>query len=119
MQILSINDIVKATGGKVICGSDKGVIHAITTDSRQADKDVLFIPLKGEKADGHDYILSALDKGAISISEREIDSDKTVIKVADTRLALGDIARYYKAKYPVPTVSITGKVFASFNKYLL
>ena len=110
MQILSINDIAKATSGKIICGSDKGVIHAITTDSRQADKDVLFIPLKGERADGHDYIPSALDKGAVSISEREIDSDKTVIKVADTRLALGDIARYYKIKYPVPTVSITGSV---------
>ena len=119
MQILSINDIVKATGGKVICGSDKGVIHAITTDSRQADKGVLFIPLKGERADGHDYILSALNKGAISISEREIDSDKTVIKVADTRLALGDIARYYKVKYPVPTISITGSVGKTTTKDLV
>ena len=119
MQILSINDIAKATGGKIICGSDKGVIHAITTDSRQADKDVLFIPLKGERADGHDYIPSALDKGAVSISEREIDSDKTVIKVADTRLALGDIARYYKAKYVVPTVSITGSVGKTTTKDLV
>ena len=119
MQILSINDIAKATGGKIICGSDKGVIHAITTDSRQADKDVLFIPLKGERADGHDYIPSALDKGAVSISEREIDSDKTVIKVADTRLALGDIARYYKIKYPVPTVSITGSVGKTTTKDLV
>ena len=119
MQILSINDIVKATSGKIICGSDKGVIHAITTDSRQADKDVLFIPLKGERADGHDYIPSALDKGAVSISEREIDSDKTVIKVADTRLALGDIARYYKIKYPVPTVSITGSVGKTTTKDLV
>ena len=119
MQILSINDIAKATSGKIICGSDKGVIHAITTDSRQADKDVLFIPLKGERADGHDYIPSALDKGAVSISEREIDSDKTVIKVADTRLALGDIARYYKIKYPVPTVSITGSVGKTTTKDLV
>ena len=119
MQILSINDIAKATSGKIICGSDKGVIHAITTDSRQADKDVLFIPLKGERADGHDYIPSALDKGAVSISEREIDSDKTVIKVADTRLALGDIARYYKAKYVVPTVSITGSVGKTTTKDLV
>ena len=119
MQILSINDIVKATSGKIICGSDKGVIHAITTDSRQADKDVLFIPLKGERADGHDYIPSALDKGAVSISEREIDSDKTVIKVADTRLALGDIARYYKAKYVVPNVSITGSVGKTTTKDLV
>ena len=119
MQILSINDIAKATSGKIICGSDKGVIHAITTDSRQADKDVLFIPLKGERADGHDYIPSALDKGAVSISEREIDSDKTVIKVADTRLALGDIARYYKVKSPVPTISITGSVGKTTTKDLV
>ena len=80
---------------------------------------MLFIPLKGERADGHDYIPSALDKGAVSISEREIDSDKTVIKVADTRLALGDIARYYKAKYVVPTVSITGSVGKTTTKDLV
>ena len=118
MQVLSIQDIVKATNGTLICGSDKGEIHTVTTDSRQAGKGVLFIPLKGEKVDGHDFIMSALDMGAVSVSQRDIDSDNTVIKVSDTRIALGDIARYYKAKYPVPTISITGSVGKTTTKDL-
>ena len=78
---------------------------------------MLFVPLKGEKADGHDYILSALEKGAVAISERDIsDTSATVVKVKNTRIALGDIARYYKLKYPVKSVSITGSVGKTTTK---
>ena len=119
MQTLSVWDIVKATNGKLICGSDTGGIHTITTDSRKACNGVLFIPLKGEKADGHDYILQAVEKGAIAISEREITCDATIIKVRDTRIALGDIARYYKMKYPIKSVSITGSVGKTTTKDLV
>ncbi len=119
MQTLTISDIVSATCGAVICGDTAGEIHTITTDSRKADKGVLFIPLKGEHQDGHDYIQSALKSGAVSISERDIDGCGTVIKVENTRIALGDIARYYKQKYPVRSVSITGSVGKTTTKDLV
>ena len=120
MQNLSVADIVSATGGILISGSDAEIIHNITIDSRKADKNVLFVPLKGEKADGHDYILSALEKGAVAISERDIsDTSATVVKVKNTRIALGDIARYYKLKYPVKSVSITGSVGKTTTKDLV
>ena len=109
MQILSVNDIIEATSGILVCGEKDLEINDITTDSRKAAEGVLFIPLKGEKADGHDFMDSALGAGAVTLSERTDDYVRgTVIKVRDTRKALGDIARFYKMKYPVKSVAITG-----------
>ena len=119
MQRLSVSDILKATDGILIQGTPDDVISEITTDSRKAEKNVLFIPLKGEKADGHDFIASALENGAVSITEREVDACGTLIKVKDTRKALGDIARYYKMKYPVLSLSITGSVGKTTTKDLV
>ena len=120
MQILSVSDIVKATDGVLISGMAESEINSITTDSRKAETGVLFIPLKGEKADGHDYIASALSNGASVITQRIGEySDGTVVKVKDTRKALGDIARYYKMKYPVRSVAITGSVGKTTTKDLV
>lgn len=120
MQTLSVSDIIAATGGSLMCGVGIGDIHKITTDSREASDGVLFIPLKGERVDGHDFIDSALKNGAISISERDTtNSCGTVIKVRDTRIALGDIAQYYKKKYPIPSVAITGSVGKTTTKDLV
>ena len=45
MQNLSVSDIISATGGTLVSGSDEEIIHNITIDSRKADKNVLFVPL--------------------------------------------------------------------------
>lgn len=120
MQILSIEDIVRATNGEVVNGKSDGIIKAITTDSRKAENDVLFIPLKGEKVDGHNFINSALEKGAVVLTQYDADFfDGTVVKVKDTRIALGDIARYYLEKYRVPVVSVTGSVGKTTTKDLI
>lgn len=120
MQILSVSDIIKATDGTLISGAPNSEINSITTDSRKTAEGVLFIPLKGEKADGHDFIASALGNGAVTLTERdEAYVDRTVIKVKDTRKALGDIARFYKMKYPVKSVAITGSVGKTTTKDLV
>lgn len=119
MQILSVSDIIKATGGELVCGNAETCITSITTDSRKAEEGVLFIPLKGEKADGHDYIDSAAEHGAITLTERDIKPDGTAIRVKNTRIALGDIARYYKMKYPIASVAITGSVGKTTTKDLV
>ncbi len=121
VQVLSISDIISATGGELVHKSANAAyvnITEITTDSRKATDKTLFIPLKGENMDGHDFISSAIEHGAsASLTERcDVYSSGNVIKVTDTRKALGDIARYYKEKYPVPTVSITGSVGKTTTK---
>ena len=122
MQRLNVNDIVKATNGKLICGDGGFEISEIVTDSRKAGTNMLFVPIAGENNDGHDFIGSAFEKGADAvITHRDIPavSGKNIIRVADTRIALGDIAAYYKAKYNLPTVAVTGSVGKTTTKDML
>lgn len=119
---ITVEDIIKATGGKLVCGSADTPIYDITTDSRETGGGKLFIPLVGEIYDAHDFIQSAIDNGAASvIVHKEIKpvNGVTVVRVKDTRIAMGDIARYYKKKHNVPTVSVTGSVGKTTTKDLL
>ncbi len=122
MQILNVNDILKATGGKLICGSEDFIISEITTDSRKAGANMMFVPIVGEVNDGHDYISGAFENGADTvITHKDIPEypGKNIIRVEDTRRAFGDIARYYKAKYNLPTVAITGSVGKTTTKDMI
>ena len=113
MQRLDIKDILEATNGRLICGEPDFVVSEITTDSRKAGVNMLFVPIVGENHDAHDYIGSAFENGASAvITHRDIPEreGKNIIRVMDTRTALGDIARYYKEKYNLPTVAVTGSV---------
>lgn len=121
MQKLTINEIIEATGGVLVCGGECEITE-ITTDSRKAADGVLFIPLVGERFDGHDFAESALLSGAAAVVTHKdmaaIDG-KTIVRVADTQKALADIARFYKQKYNVPTVSITGSVGKTTTKDII
>lgn len=122
MQIMTIDDILKATGGTLLSGSKNEQIHDITTDSRKAVNGVLFVPLVGEKFDGHEFIKAAFDLGAaaaITEKETELLIDKTIVKVDDTLKALGAIAKYYKNKHDVRTVAVTGSVGKTTTKDML
>lgn len=122
MQILNVDEIVKATGGKLICGRGDFVVSEIVTDSRKAGANMLFVPIAGENNDGHDFIGSAFENGAdVVITHRDIPpaAGKNIVRVADTRIALGDIAAYYKAKYNLPTVAVTGSVGKTTTKDMI
>jgi len=96
------------------------LLKGVSIDSRTIKPQNLFIAIKGEKFDGHDFIKQALDKGAscavISegrLSDREIPylsstSGKRAVLVKDTRTALQNIARWYRDKFKVRIVAITG-----------
>jgi UDP-N-acetylmuramoyl-tripeptide--D-alanyl-D-alanine ligase len=96
------------------------VLKGISIDSRKIEPQNLFIAIKGEKFDGHDFIKQALDKGAscavISknrLKNKEIPyisstSGKRAVLVKDTRTALQDIAKWYRDKFNVKVAAITG-----------
>lgn len=122
MQQLTTQDILDATGGKLLSGSADLVFNDVTTDSRKAGEGVLFIPLVGEKFDGHEFIKAAFDMGAAAVltqKETELWLDKTIIRVEDTLKAFRDIAAFYKAKYRIPTVAVTGSVGKTTTKDML
>lgn len=124
MQKLTVADIIKATNGRLTEGDKKAPeteIDNITTNSREANKTSLFVPLVGEKADGHKFIGSAFGQGAVAslTHNDEAVCGGVLIKVDDTRKALGDIARYYKKKYPVKSVAVTGSVGKTTTKDMI
>ena len=64
IEKISVSEIVRATGGTLIFGEDVSV-QSISTDSRETGKNCLYIPLKGERFDGHSFFDGALKSGAI------------------------------------------------------
>ena len=114
--VLSGNDIVNATGGTVITGRRDRTFHGISTDSRHISTGNLFIPIKGEKFDGHDFITDAVRDGAAGFLTHD-GSEKTlcqtyknitIIRVPDTLKALGDIAHFWRKKCTAAIIAITG-----------
>ncbi len=122
MQKLSVNEILTATGGTLLCGDSNMEITNITTDSRTVECNNLFVPLVGERTDGHNYIKNIFEKDYVAcITHKDIPlpENSCVIKVKDTLKALGDIAAFYKEKYRIPTISVTGSVGKTTTRDLL
>lgn len=107
----------------VLFGSEDTAVTDISTDSRSITPGAWFVPLAGERFDGHDYIDMALDKGAAGCFcarlPRKVRDDKVYILVEDTRLALRDLAAWYRNQFDIPVVQITGSMGKTTFKELL
>jgi len=122
MNPLKCEEIIKATGGTLVSGRLDREFTDISTDSRSTGRENLFIPIIGERFDGHDFISDAFESGASGcLTQRDIGpfGDKAVIKVEDTLKALGDIASYYRQKFDIPFVGITGSVGKTSTKEMV
>ena len=111
MEALSVHEIVSGSHGILEEGYEAyKPIAAISIDSREIKSGDLFIPIVGERLDGHDFIKDSLDKGAVgALLNKEKDilpgySDRLFIRVNDTRVALGNIASAYKRKFKINTL---------------
>jgi len=121
VEKITIREILTATGGKLLSGTENMIINKITTDSRQAEKGALFIALKGDNFDGNDFAEKFLQGGEAVVVEKNISpvNGKSVILVDDTKKALSDIARYYRNKFNIPVVGVTGSVGKTSTKDML
>lgn len=112
MKPIRIIDIVKAVRAIDYSSPNRfAEVESVVFDSREATPNSLFVPLKGE-TDGHDYIQSAIAKGAIatlwSRPESEAPEGIAVILVDDTLEALQDLAKAYLEDIQPKVVAITG-----------
>lgn len=113
MEQITVNDIVEATGGRLLCGDGRMELVHISIDSRTMKGQDLFVPLVGEKVDAHRFIDQAFSVGAAATLTSEHDSMEDVrpwIRVEDTKKALQDIGRYYRKRLNLPLIGITGSV---------
>ena len=101
-------------------------INNIKIDSREVKENDIFVAIKGENFDGHDFISQAFQNGALAvITEKKFELDKNlenqkfVFVVENSILALQKIAKFYKSKFQVKVIAITGSVGKSTVKEML
>ena len=123
--MFTIAEIARATGGEII-GSGTGEVAGVSTDSRTVAAGELFVPLRGERFDGHDYIGEACDRGVRTfLAEKgwaacnRTPEDATCIAVADTLRGLGDLASFHRDRFSLSVVGITGSNGKTTTKEML
>ena len=112
---LLITDVVKAVNGTLIRPEliKSNSINGVSIDSRKIEKNQIYIPIIGEKYDGHDFIEIVFEKGiSVVITEKEdkIPQSFGGILVKDTKKSLIDLAKYYRSLFDIPVIAITGSV---------
>lgn len=123
MEALSVKLIVKAVEGTLLFGSEKEEITSVSTNSREVKSGALFVPIKGERVDGHRFIDGAIEAGAkavfTEIIPETIKEGAVYIKVEDSLRALQSLAAYYRSKFSIPVVGITGSVGKTTTKEMI
>lgn len=122
--MFEIHELLTATHGKIVVCGKKNRVMGISLDSRTIRPDEAFIAIKGDNFDGHDFINTAIKKGASCIiKERrnaKLKQDKiTIIEVQDTTEALGDVANFHRKKFDIPVIAITGSTGKTTTKEML
>ena len=120
MKSIAVREAVKAVSG-IYHGPEElqdRLIRGIAIDNRKTEKDWLFVPIKGDRFDGHSFIDGAFEAGAlVTLSEKR--TDHPYIEVKDTAAAFRDIAEYYKSLFDIKTVGITGSVGKTTTKEMI
>ena len=123
LEGMTLENIAKACKGTYFGGEQEKqkAIRGAVTDSRQVEEGFLFIPIKGAKADGHDFIPDVFAKGAAAVlSEKKLEGCKgPYILVESSEQALKDIAEFYRGQLSIPVVGITGSVGKTSTKEMI
>jgi UDP-N-acetylmuramoyl-tripeptide--D-alanyl-D-alanine ligase len=118
MLSMKLADVALWTKGR-LHGADVAV-RGVFTDTRRPEAGALFVALKGEHFDAHDFVASAKDGGAAAaLVAHEVDVDLPQVIAADTTLALGDLASAVRAQRRARVVGITGSNGKTTVKTLL
>ena len=116
---MNLSKLAEITNGKIYNNQNINIKN-IKIDSNQITEGDLFIAIIGQSKDGHDYIESAIKNGASAIiTSKEIPNQIPYIKVADTTIALGQIASYIKEVSHTKLIAITGSTGKTTTKELV
>ena len=117
-------ELITATGGKILRDGKLMGFGEIVTDSSKAEPGSVFIALKGERHDGHRFIGDAVRHGATCVIVHRIPKkihagEAAIIKVPDTLRALGDLAHYRRERIAPKVLAITGSNGKTTTKEML
>lgn len=126
MELMNFVEIVKCVNGEVQKDSNYYNYISVSTDTRNITKDSIFIALKGENFNGNDYVIQASKGGAslcivseINFSLCDFRDNTSIILVKDTRIALLNLAEYYRTKLNIKVIGITGSTGKTSTKDIL
>ena len=124
MEERTLHFIAKACAGKQLSGLPETRVRRVCTDSRQVKTGDLFLALRGERFDGHDFLGAVVEKGAVAVvaERRSVPTDCwgcAMIAVEDTRKALGQLASEYRKDFVLPVVAVGGSNGKTTTKELV
>ncbi len=121
MITISLFEAVAAIGGRVNKQiSPTAYINQITHNSNEVSSGGLFVAIKGERVDGHDFVKGAEEQGAIAVVvEREVEGlDIPQVIVPSSLEALGGLSKLWRFRCAIPIVAVTGSVGKTTTKEL-
>jgi UDP-N-acetylmuramoyl-tripeptide--D-alanyl-D-alanine ligase len=123
--MFTVADILAATGGTLMGGAEVEVA-GVSTDSRRVLPEELFVPLAGERFDGHDFLNEVVARGVRVVlagtgwlAANRPPAGCSCIAVPDTLLALGDLAAFHRRRFDLPMVGVTGSNGKTTTKEML
>src|SRR3977135_3443076 len=120
---MQLKTLVAALSPRQIVGPVDRVVESIAYDSRRVQRNGLFVALRGEKSDGHQFIEPAVEKGAtVIVTEQEVQSPRaTCVVVENTRSALADLAAtfYERPARRLKLAAVTGTNGKTTTTFLL
>jgi UDP-N-acetylmuramoyl-tripeptide--D-alanyl-D-alanine ligase len=93
----------------VLVGDGVTRVQRVHSDTRSVQTGDLFVALKGERFDAHEFLPQAFASGAVAaLAEQGLSSEQPGVQVADTRLALAALAAQWRASFTLPLIAVTG-----------
>ncbi len=124
MQI-TVKQIVAAVNGVLLSGEEDITVTSASVNSREIEAGALFVPIIGEKVDGHKFINGAFENGAVAtfvaktVSVDSFVEGKAYIQVEDTLKALQALGSWYRDQFTMPVIGITGSVGKTTTKEMV
>jgi len=121
MPRLTFKQLADMTGGEVVQGGDIET-SSVVIDSREVKPDSVFFAIKGDRLDGHQFVLQSLQtaRGAVvSQLDPNIPKDKGIVRVKDTTIALQQLARSIRDRYSFKLIGITGSAGKTTTKEMI
>jgi UDP-N-acetylmuramoyl-tripeptide--D-alanyl-D-alanine ligase len=118
---LTFRQIAEMTGGEIVQGGDL-VAGSVVIDSREVKPDSAFFAITGDRLDGHQFVAQALAAGCgaiVSQVPENVPPDKAIVRVADTTVALQNLARSIRERYPFTLIGITGSAGKTTTKEMI
>lgn len=121
--MFTLQEILQATNGRLTQGPGKTGVLNVSIDSRQVKKGDVFLAIKGDLFDGHDFLKDVVAKGVRAVVvHKPFKSDApqvNVIQVKDTVRALGDLARFHRRRFKAPVIAVTGSAGKTTTKEMI